>query len=174
MAQKLVSIVFMLIFTGAVLSAQSLELFEGTDLKNRDVETLDLGEAGKGKLKLGISLGTPMTGLTAGWQAGDTLELDLLVGSWGYDSVCLGGGLMISLLDIKISDEIFPLTVGPFVYTGLSSGDLLLSAGGVARVEYTFDFDLNLYVESGLTVNISQLSDNPLSPVFGLGARYIF
>ena len=174
MKQKIILVSCLFLLTLMALPARSTVLLEGTDLKNRDVETLDLNEVGKEKLKLGVSLGYPMTGFTAGWQAGKSLELDLLLGSWNYDSFCIGGSAMISLVDLKIGGELFPLTAGPFVYTGISNDGADLSMGAMVRMEYTFDFRLNLYLESGLAINVTDLDDNPLGLPLSLGIRYIF
>jgi hypothetical protein len=162
-----------LVWSALPLFSRDFSLFEGTDLKNRDVETINLNEAGKGKLKLGISLGYPVTGLTAGWNVGKSMEMDLLVGSWNYDSFCLGGSAMFSLVDLEIGTEIFPLSAGPFLYTGVSNNYLSLGLGGIARMEYTFDFRLNLYLESGLAV-VLQNSNATMAVPFGLGIRYVF
>ncbi len=172
---KFRSLLLVIFLAGSVLPlfSQDISLFEGKDLKNRDVETINLNEAGRDKLKLGISLGYPVTGLTAGWNAGKSMELDLLVGSWNYDSFCLGGSIMFSLVDLEIGTEIFPLTAGPFLYTGVSNNYLSLGMGGVARMEYTFDFRLNLYLESGLGVVLQNGSANMTIP-FSLGIRYVF
>ena len=155
------------------LTAQNVELLDEPDLKNRDVDVVNLSEAGKDKLKLGLSLGYPMTGLTAGWQAGKSLEFDVLVGSLNYNSFGLGGSVMLSLVDVQIGGELFPLTAGPFLYAGLGGSNVTLSVGGMARMEYTFDFDLNLYLESGLAVNLGD-NNHPWGIPVSLGIRYIF
>ncbi len=157
------------------LAAQSPALLEGEDLKNREVETINLNEAGKDKLKLGISLGYPMTGITAGWQAGRSLELDALVGSWNYDSFCLGGAALFTIVDLQIGTEIFPLSGGPFVFTGIGNDYMVLSLGGLIRMEYSFDFPLNVYLESGLALNISNdRGQSPWGIPVSVGFRYIF
>ena len=50
---------------------------------------------------------------------------------------------------------------------------MALSVGGVARIEYTFDFDLNLYLESGLAINLGN-NNHPWDIPVSLGIRYIF
>jgi hypothetical protein len=147
-------------------------------IKDRDVETVDLGEAGKDKLKLGLSLGYPLSGITAGWQLGKSLELDGVVGSgWNYNYIGLGLSTMFSLVDLKISEEIFPITIGPFGYAGVGTEFLGFSAGAMVRFEYTFDFRLNLYLESGFSVNFMDMAENQDIPIgfpTSLGIRYIF
>ncbi len=154
----------LLILAGASLFAQSEE---------KDVKVLDLNEAGKDKLKLGVSLGYPEFGLVGGWQVSRSLEADLFLGSLNYNAFCLGGSAMFSLIDVEIGTEIFPVTVGPFVNVALGPHDTVLSLGGKARMEYTFDFSLNLYLESGLAINLGD-SDNPWGIPVSLGVRYVF
>lgn len=172
---KRVVLFIFLIFAITNLSALETSLFDGTDIKDRDVASFDLEDAGKDKLKLGISLGYPLSGITAGWQVGKSLELDLLVGTGDYETISLGGSAMISLVDIELGGEVFPLTAGPFVYTAIGENYFGMSAGALARVEYTFDFQLNLYLESGVMVNFLDQSDETTFnfPV-SLGIRYIF
>ena len=116
MKNLIYTILLLTVMAGVSLTAQNVKLLDESDLKNRDVDVVNLSEAGKDKLKLGLSLGNPMAGLTAGWQAGKSLEFDLLVGSLYYNSFGLGGSAMISLIDVEIGGEIFPLTAGPFIY----------------------------------------------------------
>jgi hypothetical protein len=174
MKHRFIFILF-IVFVSISLFAQSSDLLGESDLKNREVETVDLGEIGKNKLKLGLAGFYPMAGVTAGWQVGESLELDFTAGSLYYDSFALGAGAMISLLDLKIGEEIFPITLGPVLYTGFGGeNDFIVSLGGLARTEYTFDFNLNLYIESGLVVNLTEWEDNALAVPFSLGIRYIF
>ncbi|MDC7220928.1 MAG: hypothetical protein PQJ59_13415 [Spirochaetales bacterium] len=172
--KQIIFSLLILFAVGFFLSAETVDFLGETDIANRDVDTVDLGEVGKDKLKLGVSLGYPVSGVTAGWQVGKSLELDLLAGAWEDDKFCFGGSAMVSLLDIKIGTEVFPLTAGPFIYTGFGSDDLLVSTGAVGRVEYTFDFKLNLYIESGLALQLTELDDNPVAVPVSLGIRYIF
>ncbi|MBN2627856.1 MAG: hypothetical protein JXA95_14410 [Spirochaetales bacterium] len=55
---KFRSLLLVMFLSGSVLPlfSQEISLFEGKDLKNRDVDTINLNEAGKDKLKLGITL----------------------------------------------------------------------------------------------------------------------
>jgi len=139
------------------------------------IKTIDLDNLEKGKVKAGLELAMPVTGLTAGYHMSEKMEFNLLIGSMlDFSQITLGANLMYTMVNLDIQDQIFPLNLGPVFYATFGS-EVWLSLGAELRLEYDFDFPLNLYVMSGLIYNISRDDgDDPFSFPFGIGARYIF
>jgi len=143
--------------------------------------TIDTKEV-EGKLKAGAVLGYPM-GITAGYRFSDVFELNGVLGSSFHDLTAGVNGLF-TLFNMKISDEIFPFSVGPALYSHFDHHDGNNDKGnddeytkidllGIARVEYNFKkIPLNLFVEAGLGLEVVKFADPAGS--FAIGVRYIF
>lgn len=159
-----------------IIMIMTLMVLGGLTADRKDVDTVDLEKVGKDRLLLGLSVGYPLSGITAGWKAGDGLELDATLGALNYNYLSLGAAAMISVVNLEMGGEIFPLKAGPFVYAGFGSRFFGLGAGAMARMEYTFDFPLNLYLEGGVMLEAFDLNDGglPLGFPVSLGARYVF
>jgi hypothetical protein len=80
--------------------------------------------------------------------------------------------LLFTLVNLEVEDQKLPLNLGPLAYVAFTGNDLDASVGAITRLEYDFNFPLNLYFQAGMVVNIGQ--DSLFSWPFALGARYIF
>jgi len=151
---------------------------------DREIKTITLDpKEVKGKLKAGVVLGYPW-GLTMGYRLSNFLELNGVIGS-DYHDLTAGINGLFTLVNIKISDEIFPFSVGPALNTHFDHHDnsgryhdrddeyTKVDLLGVARIEYSFkQIPLNLFLEGGFGVQIYRFAETAGS--FGIGVRYIF
>lgn len=123
------------------------------------------------RAKLGLAIGKPW-GLTFGYHFSKTFEGNLLLGSnFDIDGVTVGGSGLFTLVNLDIADQIFPLSVGPAAYLNFFK-TFTIDALGVARLEYTFNIPLNLYIEGGVGINI--LDDIEFAWTAAVGVRYVF
>jgi hypothetical protein len=123
------------------------------------------------RAKLGLAIGQPW-GLTFGYRFLKSFEGNVLVGSnFNMDGVTVGGSGLFTLVKFDISDQIFPFSVGPAAYFNFFD-PLTIDVLGVARLEYTFDIPLNLYIEGGAGINI--LDDVEFAWTAAVGVRYVF
>lgn len=141
-----------------------------------DVRTINLDDVDAGGVRAGFELGVPITGITAGYHMSEKLEVNLIVGSLlDFNSVALGGSVLYTLFNFEIQEQNLPLNLGPVAYCTIGSEYFGISAGALARIEYDFEFPLNLYFQSGMIVNIVKDENDPLfNWPFALGVRYIF
>lgn len=138
-----------------------------------------------GSIKAGVALGYP-SGVTAGWRISDKFELNALLGT-NYLGFTIGVTPLFTVVDLEISGQPLPLSVGPQV--NFSIGALgygtMIDILGVVRLEYTLkDLPLNLFIEGGLGVTIWSYdtsyygySQNTYVGFGGsgvVGARYVF
>lgn len=128
------------------------------------------------KLKAGVVLGYP-TGLTLGWHLADAFEMNFIAATH-YTDFTIGVAPLFTIVDLKISDQIFPLSIGPAAYMNIDwFGGIDIDILGNVRLEYSFkDIPLNLFLEGGLGVKLD-LGSTPLVRPQGSGAfgiRYIF
>jgi hypothetical protein len=123
------------------------------------------------RAKLGLAIGKPW-GLTFGYRFMKSFEGNLLVGSnFNMDGVIVGGSGLFTLVNFDIAGEIFPFSVGPAAHFNFFD-PFTIDALGVARLEYTFDIPLNLYLEGG--AGISMLDDIEFAWTAAVAARYVF
>ncbi|MDA3810657.1 MAG: hypothetical protein PF518_10075 [Spirochaetaceae bacterium] len=142
--------------------------------------------ANEGKFKAGVSLGYP-TGLTVGWHPSEKFELNLLLGT-DYTGFTVGITPLFTLTNLDISDNNFPLSIGPSVNFSFAQYVTAIDILGLIRMEYNFkDIPLNAYVEFGAGVRITSVTipafwtipETTVSTTgFGwssaLGVRYVF
>lgn len=155
----------------------SLFLFISLNL-NAEPKTITLdNQRTDDNFKLGVVLGYP-SGLTAGWHLSDSFELNVVAGTH-YSDITVGVAPLFTLVNINISDQIFPLSAGPAAYINIGwKGDIQVDILGNVRWEYSFEeIPLNLFIEGGLGVALNIGDEkNPISPQGSgsLGIRYIF
>ncbi|MBI9100106.1 MAG: hypothetical protein JEY91_16610 [Spirochaetaceae bacterium] len=159
------------------------------DLMSKRTESTSFsGESAVGTFKLGAALGYP-SGVTGGWRPSDKFELNALLGT-NYYGFTIGVSPLFTLVDIKIQDQILPLSVGPAVNLHIYGFGIDLAIMGVVRWEYSFEnVPINLFAEVGGGIAIYSHSSS--ATVFGitataktsgvtgaftsaLGVRYIF
>jgi len=153
-------------------------LTEDRDIKTIKIDTKEV----EGKLKAGVVLGYPW-GITAGYRFSNFFELNGLIGN-DYDDLTLGVNGLFTIFNLKISNEVFPFSVGPALYSHFDHHDgnsknnsddhyNKIDLLGIARMEYSFDeIPLNLFIEIGLGLEVVKFVDSAGS--FGIGVRYIF
>jgi hypothetical protein len=136
----------------------------------------------EGKLKAGVALGYPW-GLTAGYRFTNIFELNGTIGS-DYNDFTVGVNGLFTVVNLDISNEKFPVSVGPALYSHFDHHDgndengrddeyTRIDLLGVARVEYNFDeIPLNLFVEAGIGLEVVKFAD--IAGSFAIGVRYIF
>jgi len=141
-------------------------------LKDDEVKTVTVdGRRLENRAKLGLAIGRPW-GLVFGYHFTKTFEGNLLFGSnLNMDGLTVGGSGLFTLVNLKIGKEIFPLSAGPAVYLNFSN-PFTMDALGVARLEYTFDVPINLYLEGGVGINL--LDDLQFAWTAAVGVRYVF
>jgi len=173
---KIVSISF-IILSVFNLTAERLSAEEG-EIKTIKLDTKEV----EGKLKAGVALGYPW-GLTAGYRFSNVFELNGTLGS-DYNDFTMGVNGLFTLVNLDISNEKFPVSVGPALYSHFGYHDGNYDKGrdheytridllGVARIEYSFDeIPLNLFVEAGLGLQLVRFTGPAGS--FAPGVRYIF
>jgi hypothetical protein len=172
--KNLISIIFLLLY---ILPAAGYSA-EESDIKTITIDTQDF----KGRLKAGGMLGYPM-GITAGYRFSNEFEVNGVLGS-NYRDVTAGINGLFTLFNIKINNEIFPVSAGPALYSHFDHHDRHNSHGnddgytkvdilGIARLEYDFrKIPLNLFVEAGPGLEVVKFAD--IAGSFAIGARYIF
>ncbi len=136
----------------------------------------------EGKLKAGVALGYPW-GITAGYRLSDIFELNGTVGS-DYNDFTMGVNGLFSIVNLDISNEKFPISVGPALYSHFGHHDgndkngrddeyTRIDLLGVVRIEYSFDeVPLNLFVEAGVGLEVVKFAE--IAGSFAIGVRYIF
>ncbi len=150
----------------SISSGYSETKFQDKEIPEINLDTREL----EGKAKAGLALGYP-TGLTFGYRPANYLEVNAFAGTHGKDFT-LGGSLLFTLVEIKIAQEMFPLSAGPAVYTSFSS-DFSLMTGACVRWEYTFqDVPLNLYIQA--VPGIIFISDFQFALKSSFAVRYVF
>jgi hypothetical protein len=123
------------------------------------------------RAKLGVALGEPL-GLVFGYHFSKTFEANLLVGSrFDLKTFTFGGNGLFTLIDFQIGKQVFPFSVGPAVYFDFADS-ISMDALGVARIEYTFNIPLNLYLEGGAGYTLFNRSG--FAWTAAVGARYVF
>ncbi len=159
------------------LTAERLSAEEG-EIKTVKIDTSKV----EGKLKAGVALGYPW-GLTAGYRFSNVFELNGTLGS-DYNDFTMGVNGLFTIFNLDISNEKFPVSVGPALYSHFGHHDGNYDKGhdheytridllGVARIEYNFDeIPLNLFVEAGLGLEVVKFAD--IAGSFAIGVRYIF
>jgi hypothetical protein len=172
MKRLLVVLIAMLFVLPVVAFAD--ELGDELDLLGKDEEAKTVKVDTKwleNRAKLGLAIGKPW-GLTFGYHFSNSFEGNLLLGSnFNIDGVTVGGSGLFTLVNLDIADQIFPLSAGPAVYLNFFD-PFTIDALGVARLEYTFNIPLNLYIEGGIGINI--LDDLEFGWTAAVGARYVF
>jgi len=170
-------LILSIIFPAVIYSAEYSFAEEG-DIKTITIDTKEV----EGKLKAGVVLGYP-TGITAGYRFSNVFEMNGVLGS-NFNDFSLGVNGLFTILNLEISNEIFPLSVGPALYSHLDHHDGNHDKGNddeytkidllaIVRVEYSFkQIPLNLFVEAGLGLEVVKFADPAGS--FAIGARYIF
>jgi hypothetical protein len=140
--------------------------------KDKEAKTVKVGTKWlENRAKLGLAIGKPW-GITFGYHFSKSFEGNLLVGSdFNMDGVVVGGSGLFTLVNFDISDQIFPFSIGPAAHLNFFN-TFTIDALGVARIEYTFDIPLNLYIEGGLGINI--LDDIEFAWTAAVAARYVF
>lgn len=158
-----------------IISCLLVSLLFSISAEGEDIKTIDLDNLEAGKLKVGLELAMPVSGITAGYHLSEKLEINALVGSMmDFSDLTLGANVMYTLANLNIQDQVLPLNLGPVFYATFGS-EIWLSIGAEVQVEYDFEFPLNVYVMSGCIYNITRADgDNPINFPFGIGARYIF
>ena len=171
--KKLVAILIVVLFTLPVVAfadelGDELELLK----KDKEAKTVKVGTNWlENRAKLGLAIGKPW-GVTFGYHFSKSFEGNLLVGSdFNIDGVVLGGSGLFTLVNFDIADQIFPFSVGPAGYFNFFD-PLTIDVLGVARLEYTFNIPLNLYIEGGAGINI--LEGVEFAWTAAVGARYVF
>ena len=146
-------------------------VFVSAQTEDKDIPEINLSTAElEGKAKAGLAIGYP-TGLTFGYRMANYLEANAFLGTHGKDFI-LGSSLLFTLADIRISDQILPLSAGPVVFAAFDN-DFSLMAGGAVRWEYTFeDTPLNIYLEA--VPGIILIGDIRFAMASSLGVRYVF
>ncbi|PKL17409.1 MAG: hypothetical protein CVV49_11380 [Spirochaetae bacterium HGW-Spirochaetae-5] len=159
------------------LTAERLSAEEG-DIKTVKIDTTKV----EGKLKAGVALGYPW-GITAGYRFSNIFELNGTLGS-DYNDFTMGVNGLFTVVNLDISNEKFPISVGPALYSHFGHRDgndkdgrddeyTRIDLLGVVRVEYSFDeIPLNLFVEAGLGLEVVKFAHTAGS--FAIGVRYIF
>jgi hypothetical protein len=173
-----------IVFTLLILIPVASSAADRSITEDREIKTVTLDKnQSDGKLKVGLVLGYPW-GITAGYSFSNYFELNGTLGS-DYNDFIAGVNGLFTVVNLKISHEIFPVSVGPAVYSHnnhhddgndrhgrddeYTSVDLL----GVARIEYSFEeIPLNLFIEAGLGVQVIEYAETAGS--FSIGIRYIF
>ncbi len=150
--------------------------------KDRDIKTISLDTREvEGKLKAGVVLGYP-TGITAGYRFSNFFELNGVVGS-DFNHLATGISGLFTLVNISVSREIFPLSIGPALYTHFHHDEGSDKNGNdeytkvdllaIARIEYSFEkIPLNLFIEAGFGFEVIETWD--ISGSAAIGVRYIF
>jgi hypothetical protein len=156
------------VFAAPLAFADELELLK----KGDTVKTVKIDSSWlENRAKLGLALGTPW-GVTFGYHFSEKFEGNFLIGStFKVDGVTAGGSGLFTLVNLDISDEIFPLSAGPAAYFHFADPfgiDIL----GVVRIEYTFGIPLNLYLEGGGGVEV--LDEVGFAYTIAAAARYVF
>ncbi len=146
-------------------------VYVSAQTKDKDIPEINLSTAElEGKAKAGLAIGYP-TGLTFGYRLANYLEVNAFLGTHGNDFT-LGSSLLFTLADIRISNQILPLSAGPAVFASFDN-DFSLMAGGAVRWEYTFeDAPLNLYLEA--VPGVILIGDIRFAMASSLGIRYVF
>jgi hypothetical protein len=170
--KRLIAIMIaMLILIPALVLADQVS-DEMVQLKDANVKTVQVdGKWLENRAKVGIAIGKPW-GLVFGYHFTETFEGNILVGSnLNIDGLTVGGNGLFTLVNFKVGDTIMPFSVGPAVYLNFFD-NLNMDALGVARLEYTFDAPVNIYLEGGVGINI--LQDVELAWTAAVGVRYVF
>jgi opacity protein-like surface antigen len=147
--------------------ADDPELLQDEGAKTVTIDTKWLDD----RAKLGLAIGYPW-GVTFGYHFTKTFELNILLGSrFDLDTFVLGGSGLFTLVNFKIGQQIFPFSIGPAVYFDFAD-PTSMDALGVARLEYTFKFPLNLYGEGG--VGYTAFNRTGFQWTGAVGVRYVF
>jgi len=174
---RIIAVLVFLNISSASVYAAEKSLTEDRNIKTVTLDPKEL----EGKLKAGVVLGYPW-GITTGYRFSNFFELNGTIGNDYYDFTTGVSGLF-TILDLKISHEIFPLSIGPAIYTHFGHDDNDKHDGhdeytkvdllGVARFEYSFkQIPLNLFIEAGFGIQLVKFADTAGS--FAVGIRYIF
>ena len=142
-------------------------------LKNDDeVKTVKVdGKWLENRAKLGLAIGKPW-GIVFGYHFSKSFEANLLIGSnFNIDGLTVGGNGLFTLVNLAIGNEVFPFSVGPAAYLNFFD-TFNMDALGVARLEYTFDEPVNLYLEGGIGINMFE--DISFAWTAAAGVRYVF
>lgn len=195
---KKVLLLVAVLFTATLVFATDLT---GADqLAGKRVESTSLnGAPAVGKLKAGVVAGT-QEAATVGFRPSDKMEFNAVLGygifpyrytyDWfgtstsytaNYWAFTVGVNALFTVADIKISGQVFPLSVGPAVNLGFTAGLFTIEPLGLVRWEYSFEkYPLNVFIETGAGVSFT-ISDNEywdMAPSFVIqanaGVRYIF
>jgi hypothetical protein len=173
---KILLILFIVLSVSGICT-EILSAEEG-EIKTIKIDTKKV----EGKLKAGVALGYPW-GITAGYRFSNIFELNGTLGS-DYNDFTMGVNGLFTVVKLDISNEKFPVSVGPALYSHFGHHDgndkngrddeyTRIDLLGVARIEYSFDeVPLNLFVEAGLGLEVVKFAD--MAGSFAIGVRYIF
>jgi len=174
----LIRVVFLLLIMIPAVSYSAESVTENREIKTISIDTKKV----EGKLKAGVVLGYPW-GITAGYRFSNFFEMNGVLGS-DYNYFISGINGLFTIVNVKIAHEIFPLSVGPALYSHFGHHDrnskfdrddeyISIDLLGVARIEYSFkEIPLNLFIEAGIGMQVVRFADTAGS--FAIGARYIF
>lgn len=142
--------------------------------KEEPIPTIDLDTIATGKLKAGLELGYPFSGLTAGYRFSEKMEGNVIVGSvLDFDRLALGINVMFTLAQLKSGDYLFPLSAAPVIYGEFTSESAVYYGGALVRIEHTLESPVNLYLQTGCIVAFDADDPGFFWPI-GLGIRYVF
>jgi hypothetical protein len=170
--KRLIAVVIAMLILAPVFAFADQVGHDLEQLKDDEVKTVTVdGKWLENRAKLGLAIGRPW-GLVFGYHFTKTFEGNFLLGSnFNIDGVTVGGSGLFTLVNLKIGKEIFPFSVGPAVYLNFHN-DFNMDALGVARLEYTFDAPINLYLEGGAGINV--FNDVEFAWTAAVGVRYVF
>lgn len=158
--------------------AEGKSLTEDRNIKTLSIDTKDV----EGKLKAGVVIGYPVGG-TAGYRFSNFFEINGVLGT-DFDDLTFGLNGLFTVFNFKISNEVFPISIGPAIYSRFDHHDnndhngkddkyTKIDLLGIARIEYSFrKIPLNLFAEAGCGLELVKFTD--LAGSFAIGARYIF
>lgn len=170
--KRLIAIVIAMLILVPALALADQVSDEMVQLKDDDVKTVKVdGKWLENRAKLGIAIGKPW-GLVFGYHFTETFEGNLLVGSnFNIDGLTVGGNGLFTLVNFEVGTTVMPFSVGPAVYLNFFD-NFNMDALGVARLEYTFNAPVNIYLEGGLGINMFE--DVAFAWTAAGGVRYVF
>lgn len=124
----------------------------------------------EGRMNAGIALGYP-SGLIFGYRLYEKMEFNVIAGTH-YNDLLIGGNFLFTLVDIKINNLSFPLSLGPTLhFEFIKPFDIALLA--VVRWEHTLkNAPFNFYIEAG--PGMAFIQGISFRWTAALGARYLF
>jgi hypothetical protein len=159
-------LLILVLLTTVIFSVAAEDRYKDKEIREINLSTEDL----EGKAKAGLALGYPF-GFTFGYRPANYLELNLFAGTH-FDNFTIGGSVLFTIANISIKDEIFPLSVGPALYSRFGD-EYEMMAGAQIRWEYSFkEIPLNLYIQA--TPGFTFINDFGFDIASSLGVRYIF